>query len=142
VARLRRALPAQPITPLVYATRAHEILEDVQRDRLGSPTPSDDGVRATADGLAATREVLGTLAGLLAGRGDAQAQSQFWLRRLGATLAAIRAAHHGAYPRAARLTRSERERLDGDLGASLEALGGIPGELETQLPAMVRPIGR
>ncbi len=38
VRRLRRALGRSPITPLVYATRAHEILEDVQRDQLaGTP---------------------------------------------------------------------------------------------------------
>ena len=129
VRRLRRALGRSPITPLVYATRAHEILEDVQRDQLAG-TPSGDGVRATADGLAATNVVLGTLAPLLRGRGDAQAQSQFWLRRLGATLAAIRRRHAG-YPPVGRLSRPERERLDGRLGAALEALRGIPGELET-----------
>ena len=135
VARLRRVLATSPITPLDYATRAHEILEDVQRDRLAG-TPSDSGVRATADGVAATQVVLGTLSGVLAGRGDARAQSEAWLRRLGATRAAARAAH-GGYPPAGALTVAERERLQGRLSATLEALRGIPGELETQLPPKV-----
>jgi len=137
VARLRATLAGAPIAPLDYATRAHEILEDVQRDRLAAPTPSDAGVRATADGVAATDVVLATLAPLLAGRGDAQARSRFWLRRLSATLRRIRAAHGGAYPTTATLSRRERERLLGQLGATLEALRGIPGELETQPPAAI-----
>ncbi len=134
VARLRPVLARAPIDPLTYATRAHEILEDVQRDRLTLPTPSGSGVRATADGLAATRVVLATLAPLLAGRGDAPTQSHYWLHRLGATLAAIRHAHGGHYPPVSQLSRAESERLDGRLGATLEALAGIPGELETTLP--------
>jgi hypothetical protein len=140
VAALRRVLATAPISPLVYATRAHEILEDVQRDQLGAGTPSDSGVRVAADGLAATRVVLGSLGTVLAGRGDALTQSRFWLRRLGATLARIRADHHGAYPPVSELGRAWRERLDGQLGAALEALRGIPGELETQLPPKVARI--
>jgi hypothetical protein len=133
VARLRPVLAHAPIDPLTYATRAHEILEDVQRDRLTLHTPSDSGVRATADGVAATRVVLATLAPLLTGRGDAIIQSDYWLRRLSAELRAIRRAHGGRYPPVSQLSRREHETLDGVLGATLEALSGIPGELETQV---------
>lgn len=137
VARLRRVLHTAAIDPLTYATRAHEILEDVQRDRLSRRTPSDTGVRATADGVAATRVVLGTLRGVLAGRGDGLAQSDYWLGRLSATLRTIRAAHAGRYPRLASLPRLERERLTGRVGATLEALSQIPDELETARPPVI-----
>ena len=66
-----RFSPTPRSTRSTYATRAHEILEDVQRDRLTLGRPSDSGVRATADGVAATRVVLATLTPLLNGRGDA-----------------------------------------------------------------------
>ena len=142
VARLRGVLGHSEITPLDYATRAHEILEDVQRDALGAPGPSGSGVRATADGAAATRVVLRTLGPVLAGRGDALTQSRFWTDRLAGTLTRIRAAHDGAYPPVASLSRRERERLLGGLGAALEALRGIPGELETTLPPKVARLPR
>lgn len=134
VTRLRAVLASAPIDPLTYATRAHEILEDVQRDRLSHPTPSDSGVRATADGVAATGVVLATLQPLLTGRGDAAIPSRYWLGRLSAELRAIRRAHGGRYPPVAQLSRAEHETLDGRLGATLEALAGIPGELETRVP--------
>ena len=67
VARLRRDLPSVSITPLEYATRAHEILEDAQRDLLsGADVPwSGEGLLATDAGLEATKEVVSTLRGLL-----------------------------------------------------------------------------
>ena len=140
VARLRAVLPRSEITPLDYATRAHEILEDVQRDDFGATVPSDSGVRATADGVAATRVVLRTLTPVLNGRGDALTASDTALDRLASTLRSIRNAHHGAYPTVAALSRSEREHLLGRLGAALEGLRGIPDELETQLPPKVARI--
>jgi len=140
VGRLRHTLAGSPIDPLTYATRAHEILEDVQRDRFSATTPSDSGVRATADGLAATRTVLGTLTGVLDGRGDALAASRAQLQRLGTELTTIRHAHGGRYSTLSRLTPTERLALDGRLGATLEALSHIPGELETTRPATVARI--
>lgn len=137
VARLRRVLRSARIDPLTYAIRSHEILEDVQRDRLSRPTPSGSGVRVTADGVAATNVVLGTLRHVLAGRGDALAQSTYWLGRLSSTLRAIRAAHGGLWPRQADLSRAERQRLDGGVGAALEALAHIPEELETTRPSAI-----
>jgi iron uptake system EfeUOB component EfeO/EfeM len=135
VARLPRKLALLPISPLDYATRAHEILEDAQRDFLsGVAAPwSGAGVRATAAAVAATRVVIGTLHTTLSGRGDALQGVESSLGLLGDELAAIRRAHGGAYPALGALTRRERELLDGRLGRALEALSGIPGALETQL---------
>jgi hypothetical protein len=118
-ARLPGALRNANLTPLEYATRAHEILEDAQRDLM---TP-----RETADGLAATKVVIGTLRPLLSGRGDVLPQVDSRLARLSQTLAGI----HGEP------TRVERERLSGRLGAALEALAGVPGALETSLPPKI-----
>jgi high-affinity iron transporter len=140
VARLRAVLPRSAITPLDYATRAHEILEDVQRDDFGAAVPSDSGVRATADGIAATRVVLRTLTPILSGRGDALAASDRALDRLAATLRALRRSHHGAYPTVAALSRTQRDHLLGRLGGALQALSGIPDELETRLPPRVARI--
>jgi hypothetical protein len=138
VARLSGVLRSSPIDPLTFAIRAHEILEDVQRDRLSRPTPSGSGVRATADAVAATKVVLGTLRHVLAGRGDAMAQSEYWLGRLSSTLRAIHAAHGGgSWPREADLSRAERQRLNGGVGAALEALAHIPEELETTRPPVI-----
>jgi hypothetical protein len=74
---------------------------------------------------------------VLAGRGDAMAQSEYWLGRLSSTLQAIRAAHRGSWPRQAGLSRAERQRLDGGVGAALEALAHIPEELETTRPPVI-----
>jgi hypothetical protein len=138
VARLPHALRTGPLTPLDYATRAHEILEDAQRDQLSGDAPrwSGAGVLATAADLDATDVVIGTLHGVLSGRGDTPGQVQTRLLQLRGELAAIRRAH-GGWPAEGRLTRVEHERLTGMLGATLEALSGVPGALETALPPVV-----
>ena len=52
-ATLRRVLPTVPIEPLDYATRAHEILEDAQRDLLsGTDVPLERRRRARDRGRA------------------------------------------------------------------------------------------
>jgi hypothetical protein len=121
--RLPAAVRKAELTPLDYATRAHEILEDAQRDLFS--------VRDTADGVAATRAVMGTLHDVLAGRGDVLQQVDSRLSRLEQALDQVRDAH-GGWP--AHPTRSEHELLTGRLGAALEALAGVPGALETALP--------
>ena len=65
-------LPHVAITPLEYATRAHEILEDAARDLLsGTDVPwSGEGVLGTYAGCEATKEIIQTLRPLL---GDARA---------------------------------------------------------------------
>jgi iron uptake system EfeUOB component EfeO/EfeM len=133
VRRLRTAIRGSEIEPLDYATRAHEILEDAQRDFLsGVDVPwSHEGVLATASGVVATREVIATLRDLLGGR-DALQPVQLGLTRMSATLRSIRHAHHGRLPTLDELTGAERERLDGSLSWLLERLQMVPGELETQ----------
>ena len=129
---LPRAVQKAELDPVDYAIRAHEILEDVERDRMGDAA----GVRATADGVRVTRTVIGTLQSVLAGRGDVLQVVDTRLTQLEATLAQIRRAH-GAWPSPAALGVREHEQLTGKLGAALEALSGVPGALETSLPPKV-----
>jgi iron uptake system EfeUOB component EfeO/EfeM len=142
VAKLPRALRTVEITPLDYATRAHEILEDAQRDQLsGVAAPwSGDGVAATAAGVQATDRVLATLRGVLRSRGDVQSTVDYEMAALRATMGAIRRAHDGRWPSLDALRSSERARLNGAMGAALEALSGVPGALETSIPPKVKPI--
>ena len=138
VRRLRRTVPTVEITPLDYAIRAHEILEDAQRDMLsGSDAPwSGAGVQATASSLAATYAVVGTLRPLLAERGTL-APVESGLQGLHRELAALQRAHGGRWPRLGALSRGEAQRLNGRLGAGLEILAKVPGALETQLPPAI-----
>ncbi len=121
--RLPAAVRKAELTPLDYATRAHEILEDAQRDLFS--------VRDTEDGVLATRAVIGTLHDVLAGRGNVLEQVDSRLTRLERALAQVRRAH-GGWPE--HPTHAEHELLTGRLGAALEALAGVPGALETALP--------
>jgi iron uptake system EfeUOB component EfeO/EfeM len=134
VRRLPRAVKRVEITPLDYATRAHEILEDAQRDMLsGQQAPwSGAGVRATGAALAATDAVLATLLPVLAGR-DVLAPVQTGLAGLHRELDRLRRAH-GGWPALGALSRREREQLGARLGAALERLALLPGALETTLP--------
>jgi len=127
--KLPAAVRTAQLDPLTYATRAHEILEDVQRDRLGDRS----GVRAAADAVSATKTVLNTLRRVMQGRGDVLAQVDGGLASLSGTLDAIRR-RHGAWPAPAQLSAAEHEQLTGRLGAALEALAGVPGDLETVYP--------
>jgi high-affinity iron transporter len=132
-ARLRRTLPTVAISPLDYATRAHEILEDAQRDLMsGSQVPwSQAGVLGTAAGVAVTREVIRTLAPLLQGRENALGASQNELARLQHVLNSVRL-RDGDWPALTQLSQAERERVDGSLAGTLGALAEVPGTLETQ----------
>jgi high-affinity iron transporter len=140
VRRLRRAVRAVEITPLDYATRGHEILEDAQRDMLsGAATPySGAGVHATAASLEATEAVVGTLRAVLAER-SALTPIETGLLRLRRELRAIHRAH-GGWPALDDLSRAERQGLNGRLGAGLELLAQLPGALETVYPPAIPPI--
>jgi high-affinity iron transporter len=127
--RLPKAVRVAELAPIDYAIRAHEILEDVQRDDMGDPA----GVRATADAVAATKTVIGTLRGVLAGRGDTLQRVDTRLAQLTETLDGIRR-KHGEWPSPAALPRAERQQLLGRLGATLETLAAVPAALETTLP--------
>jgi hypothetical protein len=135
---LQELLPGEQITPLEYATRAHEILEDAQRDLLsGVHVPwSGEGVLGTAAGLAATSEVFHTLQPLLQGRDNTEATVRGELALLGSAIGSIRRDHHG-WPPLTRLTMRQRELLDGTLTGALGALQLLPGTLETQAPAPI-----
>jgi hypothetical protein len=132
VANLRQALPHVPITPLDYATRAHEILEDAQRDLMsGTQVPwSKAGVLGTAAGLAVTRKVISTLVPLLQGRDYTLVEVQNWLGRLQQAFNSVKRPD-GTWPTLNQLSESQRERLNGTLAGTLGALAGVPGTLET-----------
>jgi iron uptake system EfeUOB component EfeO/EfeM len=142
VHQLPHAIQTLEVEPLDYATRAHEILEDVQRDQLSGVAPqwSQAGVVATAAGVEATDHVIATLTPLLSGRGSGPSPVQYRLAALHRELDAIRRAHHGAWPSNDQLTPSEHEHLDGLLGATLETLSQVPGELETVRPPIPKSL--
>ncbi len=133
--RLHHVVAHVQITPLEYATRSHEIIEDAQRDLLsGTDVPwSGQGVLGTAAGLAATTEVFHTLEPLLSGRENTEAEVRTELLLLGGVLDSIRRRHHGHYPSLAGLSAYERERLNGYVAGALSALQEMPGTLETEV---------
>ncbi|MGA9285355.1 MAG: EfeM/EfeO family lipoprotein [Solirubrobacteraceae bacterium] len=136
--RLHRRLPGVQISPLEYATRAHEILEDAQRDLMsGTQVPwSGQGLLGTAAGLAATSEVFRTLEPLLSGRENTEAEVRSELGLLGSAIASVRRDHSG-WPALAQLTTDEHELLDGTLAGALGALELLPGTLETTAAAPI-----
>ena len=123
------------ITPLEYATRSHEIIEDAQRDLLSAmDVPwSRQGVLGTAAGLAATEEVFHTLEPLLSGRENTEGEVRSELAMLRDVLDSIRRRHHGRYPSLSELGQYEHEQLNGYLAGALSALQDMPGTLETEL---------
>jgi hypothetical protein len=130
--RLRRGLVAVAVDPLDYVTRAHEILEDAQRDLMsGVDVPwSGQGVLGTAAGVAATRELLSTLKPIMSGRGNAYGTSEYWLGRMRAALRGVRRPD-GAWPSLHQLTPRQLQLIDGTLAGTLTALDQVPGTLET-----------
>jgi iron uptake system EfeUOB component EfeO/EfeM len=132
--RLRGVVARVQITPLEYATRSHEIVEDAQRDLLsGMDVPwSRQGVLGTAAGLAATEEVFHTLEPLLSGRENTEGEVRTELGMLSGVLAAIRHRHDGRYPSLAELGSYEHEQLNGYTAGALSALEEMPGTLETE----------
>jgi len=130
---LRAEVPKVEITPLDYATRSHEILEDAQRDLLsGMDVPwSHQGVLGTAAALASIEEVFHTLKPLLAGRDNTEGEVEFWLIRLHGLFASLR--RHGGYPGTTQMGTMEHERLNGYVAGALSVLEQMPGTLETKL---------
>lgn len=139
LAAMAAKLPHAQITPLEYTLRAHEILEDAQRDQLsGTAVPSSgEGVLGTEAGLTATEHVIATMHLLLHPGQDAEEvpigpRIEAELAALRAVFAAIRRAHGGRLPAGRELSRSEAEALQGALGGALEALAQVPATLETE----------
>jgi iron uptake system EfeUOB component EfeO/EfeM len=141
VNRLGGVVATVQITPKEYARRAHEILEDAQRDFLsGDDVPySHEGVAATAAALGATEAVLGTLRHLLGGQSSV-GPVQFELARLRRVLGSLRARNGGRWPTLNQLSQYQNELLDGTLAASLQALSAIPDELAVHLPTPIPTI--
>jgi iron uptake system EfeUOB component EfeO/EfeM len=142
VRELRRVLPGVPISPLDYATRAHEILEDAVRDLFsGTDVPwSGEGVLGTAAGITATREVIATLRTLLTAREGVLEVVNQQLATLQRAMSSIQAAHGGRLPTNAELTQPQSELLDSAIGGALEALAQVPGALETAPTPSIPPI--
>ncbi|MGD1056602.1 MAG: EfeM/EfeO family lipoprotein [Solirubrobacteraceae bacterium] len=133
--RLHGVVAHAQFTPLEYATRSHEIIEDAQRDLLsGMDVPwSKQGVLGTAAGLAATEEVFHTLEPLISGRENTEGEVRYELLTLSGLLASIRHRHHGIYPSLTELGSYEHEQLNGYVAGTLSALEQMPGVLETEV---------
>lgn len=136
VARLRTRLPEIAMAPADYVLRAHEILEDAQRDFLSGADVrwSHEGVLATAEAARATTVVYGTIEPLINNE-DAAPHVDVAMKRLRAELSSIYDAHHSRWPTLAGLSHREHADLDGAMGAALEALSQVPGAAETVAPA-------
>jgi hypothetical protein len=132
--RLHGVVARAKFTPLEYATRSHEIIEDAQRDLLsGMDVPwSGQGVLGTAAGLAATEEVFHTLEPLISGRENTEGEVRTELLMLGGVLESISRRHHGVYPSLSELGAYEHEQLNGYVAGALSALEQMPGVLETE----------
>jgi iron uptake system EfeUOB component EfeO/EfeM len=134
VHKLKGLLPRVSITPLEYATRAHEILEDAVRDLLsGTDVPlSGEGVLATDAGLDATKEVFQTLRPLLKGRENVSLIVPPELASLQSAMTQLAGEHGGRLPSNGALTEQQSGLLNSRMGAALEALAQVPGALETE----------
>jgi hypothetical protein len=141
---LRHTLPTVPIDTLDYTLRAHEILEDAQRDLMSdAQVPwSQAGVLGTVAGVAATREVIRTLAPLLQGRDNTLEESENTLAQLQQTFDGVRL-RDGQWPTISQLSQYQRERINGALAGTLAQLQEVPGTLETTslptIPQLPKP---
>ena len=133
VKHLQTVVRTIQIDPLTYATRAHEILEDAQRDMLSDVDApwSGAGLRATFDSLAATEFVVRTLRPLLNGRDSTIEPVETEEARFHQTLEQVRKENGGEWPTLEQVTPEQHARVDGGLGSLLERLSAIPGALET-----------
>ena len=129
--RLRRTIPGLWVGSFDYILRAHEIMEDAQRDLMsGSEVPwSRQGVSATAAALVAERKVIQTLAPLLTGRDNTLGVARYWLGRMASALAQVRRSD-GRYPSLDQLTTAQRELVSATLAATCNALSAVPDTLE------------
>jgi high-affinity iron transporter len=142
VGKLARVLPSVSLPAADYVTRAHEILEDAERDFLsGASVPwSDQGVLATQASLSATEVVFDTLGSLIGQPFYSNISGR--LAVLQQVLNSIRDNHGGRLPTLNGLSPQERERLDGATAGALQELQAIPVYLDTTpvhpIPALPR----
>ncbi|WP_037577852.1 iron uptake transporter permease EfeU [Phaeacidiphilus oryzae] len=135
IGRVRKNLGSDDLAgdPVNLPTRAHEILEDAQRDHLSGM--DDEGAGAayamTDADVAVTRTVLGELQPLLAGRAPALAGTlDKDLDGLESALQAAKAGNGGTWPSIAQTPTARREAVDAALGQALEDLSQVPNLLE------------
>lgn len=131
VSSLRKLLPEITINPADLPLRAHEILEDAQRDHLSGASDQGGGAgyAETLADVAATRTVLDELGPLLEERrpglpADAKAR----LDTLTQALTALR--HNGSWPDPRNLSSAARAHVNAALGSALETLADVPCLLE------------
>jgi high-affinity iron transporter len=131
VVTLRHTIPGMWVGAFNYILRAHEIMEDAQRDLMsGAEVPwSKEGVSATAAALVADRKVIQTLSPLLAGRDNTLGVAQYWLAEMAATLRKVRRPD-GTYPTLGQLTTAQHELVSGTLAGTCTALSAVPDTLE------------
>jgi high-affinity iron transporter len=120
--KLSQDLPDTTVALDSWVLRCHEILEDALRDTLSGKDDygSHTGLATIGADVAATREVLRLVAGLIKPRRPGLVQSA--TRQLAAVAAAIRPSR--AVPVAA-LPRLRRLRIDGAIGTALETLAPV-----------------
>lgn len=142
IRQLVHALPTVALPPADYITRAHEILEDAQRDFLsGASVPwSGQGVLATQAALSATEVVIQTLGPLIAQPLYGNITGR--LAVLQQVLRSIRSRHGGTLPTLSGLRPREREQLDGATAGALQALQAIPVYLDTTAPTPIPALPR
>jgi high-affinity iron transporter len=131
VAQIATRLPALTADPTDLPVRAHEILEDAERDHLSGFDDLGSGAAyaETHADVAATRVALRELAPQLQARVPGllpAARSR--LAALDAALAAARV--HGGWPRLPAVPTRQRARVDAATGAALEVLDRVPDVLE------------
>ncbi|MFF4249841.1 EfeM/EfeO family lipoprotein [Streptomyces sp. NPDC001663] len=122
---LRNSWPDQRMDPADVGLRAHEILENTVQFELTGRTDYGSGTnlataRANLDG---TRVLLGYLRPLLKTRDTGLPALDSWLNRTQHTLDHF--GHDGHWTALARLTRTQREKVDADVGELVERLADV-----------------
>jgi iron uptake system component EfeO len=122
VVALRRDFPRSQIDPRDLGLRAHEILEDVDRETLtgGADQGSGSELAEVAASLDGTRELVGVLRPVLTTRYPAMSEVDTGMKRLDALLAGLR-----PYRPLAALSRTDRARLNGAVGDLVEKLAPV-----------------
>jgi iron uptake system component EfeO len=123
---LRHDLPRLDPQPLDLGLRSHEIMENTLQFELTGATDEGSGTSlATAyANIVGDREVVGVLRPLLVGRYPQLSDVDKWQNRFEALVTAQRHAD-GSWTPLSRLTKAQREKLDGALSELVEWLAPI-----------------
>lgn len=125
VRKLRTDFPQERIDPLDLGLRAHEILEDAERDVLtgGSDQGSGTELATVSAGIDGTRDVLSVLRPLLRTRYPGLRDLEAWLDRTDRIVSAHD--HDGHWTPLDKLSRSDREKVNGAVAGTLERLAPV-----------------